>query len=98
MLSLFYGNACHLSPDVREPKHLSKQLVDTTDCEAVPECFETVACAFQDFRERLSEFRDYTVCITPFKYLTDLLISTKNESIKIKAFLLLFEKDLKVCI
>lgn len=64
ILSMFYTNARHLTSSVPEPKNLVKQLVDATDSEAFPESFMSVADSFENFRERLNEFREYTVCFS----------------------------------
>jgi hypothetical protein len=61
---LFYYNAKQLSGVVQEPSQVMKHSADgDIDNGFFPSCLESVAEAFEVLRERLHEFREYTVSI-----------------------------------
>jgi hypothetical protein len=99
ILQLFYKNAAELSPLVQEPRHLvSEYNRDTLDHKSFPDCLEQVAEAFEELRERLNEFHDYTVGfqrhpLAPLSY-----VYHQVEIAQIKNPVEIFAKDLKVSI
>jgi hypothetical protein len=61
-LRLFYNNARELSPLVEDPGQVVKRSRrDKVDEASYPEKLENVAVAFKNLRDRLNEFREYTV-------------------------------------
>jgi hypothetical protein len=61
-LALFYHNALQLSSLVKDPGQVVKSYArDKANRESLPEQLESVATVFKILRDRLNEFREYTV-------------------------------------
>jgi len=62
-LGLFYHNAKQLSPQVQDPGQVIKQFAHgAVDNKSLPDQLESVATAVKMLRDRLNEYREYTVC------------------------------------
>ena len=62
-LAVFYHNALQLSPLVKDPGQVVKLAYarDQVNKESLPDQLESVATTFKILRDRLNEFREYTV-------------------------------------